>query len=116
MSTMNAYGDLNGNSGITGYSISDNDEYVDIEYVSGGIYRYTRQRLGDVNFEVLKALAKAGAGLNRFLNKVRNQYTRYMPKPEPTPLEPVRVSLNRDDAVPVLTELLKTFGVHISLN
>ena len=38
--SMKVYGDLNGNSGITGYKISDNDDYIDIEFQSGGVYRY----------------------------------------------------------------------------
>ena len=75
MSQMKVYEDLSGNSGITGYRISDNDDSIDIEFRSGKTYTYTRQNVGYTNFEVMKALAKAGAGLCSFLTEIRGQYT-----------------------------------------
>ena len=113
MSTTNAYLNLNGNSGITGFSVSENDDYIDIEFQSDDIYRYNRDIVGDTNFEVIKALANAGAGLCRFLNELRKRGHQFSPRPEPTP--PVCVKLDRENAVPVLTELLKNVGVNISL-
>ena len=70
---MKLYQDLNGNSGIQAYEIFENA--IDIQFTSGSVYTYTRQNLGEVNFEVMKALAEAGAGLCRFINKVRNSYS-----------------------------------------
>ena len=69
---MKAYKNLTGNSGIIGYRISENS--IDIQFVSGGVYTYTRENLGEVNFEVMKALAEAGAGLCGFISKIRNEY------------------------------------------
>ena len=79
---MTTYKDLNGNSGITAYEIGENDfdgEYIDIQFVSGKVYTYTKNRLGEVNFEVMKALAEAGAGLCSFITKIRNSYSNSKP-------------------------------------
>ena len=112
MSQMKVYEDLSGNSGITGYRISDNDDSIDIEFRSGKTYTYTRANVGYTNFEVMKALAKAGAGLCGFLTEIRNQYT---PNPEPTPIASVNITLNSGEAASVIMDLLKA-GVRVSLN
>ena len=111
--SMKVYEDLSGNSGITGYKISDNDDSIDIEFRSGKTYTYTRQNVGYTNFEVMKALAKAGAGLCSFLSELRGQYT---PIPEPTPIgEAVNIKVDADKAASVITDLLNA-GVRVSLN
>lgn len=69
---MKAYKNLGGNSGIIGYQIFENS--IDIQFASGSVYTYTKQNLGEVNFEVMKALAEAGAGLCSFISKIRNAY------------------------------------------
>ena len=69
---MKAYKNLTGNSGIIGYQIFEYS--IDIQFASCSIYTYTKQNLGEVNFEVMKALAEAGAGLCGFISKVRDQY------------------------------------------
>ena len=110
--SMKVYEDLSGNSGITGYRISDNDDFIDIEFRSGKTYTYTRNNLGHTNFEVMKALAKSGAGLCAFLTELRGQYT---PKPEPTPIAAVNIKVDAGEAVSVITELLNA-GIRVSLN
>ena len=85
---MKAYKDLNGNSGITAYEIGENTfdgEYIKIEFVSGGVYIYTKERLGLVNFEIMKALAEAGAGLCGFISKIRKLNS--LPNGKPTKAE-----------------------------
>ena len=70
---MTTYKNLTGNSGIVGYEIFETA--IDIEFCSGKIYTYEKRNLGEVNFEIMKALAEAGAGLCAFIHKVRNAYT-----------------------------------------
>lgn len=114
---MKTYLNLNGNSGIKAYEI--HDDYIDIEFESGGIYRYSNISVGETNLAIMKALAIAGAGLNAFINKVvKFRYAKRTPYPHTptTPTETVKVNLGRDEAVPVLIELLKRFDVNISLN
>ena len=114
---MTEYKNLNDNSGIVAYEI--NDDSIDIEFESGGVYTYTKASVGEVYFHIMIALAIAGAGLNSFINKcVRNLYTKRTPysNPPAMPTPTVNVNLDRDTAVPVLTELLKSCSVRISLN
>ena len=85
---MTTYKDLNGNSGITAYEIGENTfdgEYIQIQFISGGVYIYTKERLGLVNFEIMKALAEAGAGLCGFITKIRKLNS--MPNGKPTKAE-----------------------------
>ena len=112
------YKDLEGNSGIVAYEIFE--DAIDIEYKSGGVYTYTKENLGDVNFAIVVSLAIAGAGLNAFLNKIRNRHSRRTPNPfatvNGTPKETVKVSLATHEAVAVVTELLKNFDVTLSVS
>ena len=110
--SMKVYEDLRGTSGITGYRISEDDNSVDIQFRSGKTYTYTRANLGHANFEVMKALAKSGAGLCGFLTELRGQYT---PNPEPTPIAAVNIKVDAGEAVSVITELLNA-GIRVSLN
>ena len=109
--SMKVYGDLNGNSGITGYKVSEDDNSMDIQFQSGKTYTYTRAGVGHTNFEVMKALANAGAGLCGFITEIRNQYT---PTPQPTPIAAVNIKVDPDKAVSVITDLLNA-GVRVSL-
>lgn len=111
MNEMKVYEDLSGNSGITGYRISEDDNSMDIEFCSGKTYTYTRLNVGHTNFEVMKALAKSGAGLCSFLSEIRGQYT---PTPQPTPIAAVNVKVDADKAASVITDLLNA-GVRVSL-
>ena len=71
---MTTYGNQNGNSGITAYSISDDS--IDIQFRNGGIYRYYKDRIGTLNFLNMVAAALLGEGLNSFINKfVRGKHS-----------------------------------------
>ena len=116
--SMQMYGDLNGNSGIVAYEIFH--DAIDVEFESGGVYTYTQASVGDVYFSVMATLANAGVGLNAFINKhVRFRYANRRPlntpPPPPTPAPPVCVHVDSENAVPVITQLLKA-GVKVSLN
>ena len=72
---MTTYGNGNGNSGITGYTIGAG--YIDVEFANGGIYRYEEAVIGTLHFLNMKAAAIMGNGLNGFINRfVRNCATR----------------------------------------
>ena len=62
------YGNLNGNSGVMNTLIGP--DYIDVEFNSGGAYRYTKDSVGRENLEIMKNLAINGKGLNGFINKV----------------------------------------------
>ena len=64
---MTAYKNLNGNSGIVDFEIGEN--HIDIQFKNGGIYRYHRSVIGDLNFLNLIAAAVIGEGLNSHINK-----------------------------------------------
>ena len=72
---MKNYGNGNGNSGIVAYEIGE--DYIDIEFRNGGIYRYRKAVIGGLNFLNMKVAAIIGSGLNGFINKfVRNRAIR----------------------------------------
>ena len=109
------YKNLNGNSGIVAYEISD--DAIDIEFEGGSVYTYTNSSVGNVCFHAMVALANAGMGLNAFINKyARSKYVNRTAYPPTPTTEIIKVKLGRDEAVPVLIELLNHFGVNISLN
>ena len=105
---MTAYKNLNDNSGIVAYAIGD--DYIDVEFNSGGVYRYTEASVGSENFAIMKALAIAGAGLNAFINKyVRFKYANRFGYTNPTPAaECVNVTVNPNNAAAVVSELVKS--------
>ena len=97
---MKTYKDLSGNSGITAYEIGENDfdgEYIQIQFVSGRVYIYTKERLGLVNFEIMKALAEAGAGLCGFISKIRKLNS--LPNGKPTRAEVEAALLHAQDLI-----------------
>ena len=99
---MTEYLNLNGNSGITGYGFDI--DYIDIEFNSGSVYRYTRASVGSENLAIMKALAKSGAGLNAFINKnVRLKYAHRFGTSEP-----VNLTVTPNNAVAVVKELVKS--------
>ena len=69
---MKAYQDLTGNSGVIGYEIFENT--IDVQFKNNRVYTYEKRNIGEVNFEVMKALAEAGAGLCGFISKMRRAY------------------------------------------
>lgn len=113
--TMQTYGDYNGTSGVTGYAIDPNDNFIKIEYTNGGVYTYRKKCVGEVNFRVMKALAEAGNGLNGYINKhVRNRaFNR-----EAKPVELVTISIMTTSAVAVelLSDVLTKVGVEFNVS
>ena len=109
------YKNLNGESGIVAYEVFS--ETIEIEFSNGKVYTYTKANLGETDFAIMAALADAGAGLNAFLNRVRNR-ARRTPNPTlPSVLrDSVKVNLPTAEAVAVVTELLKNFNVTISVS
>jgi len=72
---MEAYANLGGDSNITAYEIGPN--YIAVQFADGSIYRYTDASAGPDNVATMKSLARAGQGLNSFINKnVRYKYER----------------------------------------
>jgi len=63
---MEAYKNLNGNSGIESYEIGSDE--ITIRLTDGEIYVYTNQSAGNDNIEQMKKLALAGSGLHTFMN------------------------------------------------
>ena len=64
---MRAYGNQNGNSGITAYEIGE--DYIDVQFKNGGIYRYKEAIIGHLCFLNMQVSALLGEGLNAFINK-----------------------------------------------
>lgn len=70
---MQRYKNLGGNSNIAGYSIGDN--YIDVQFIEGKIYRYSYQSAGVVKVEEMKRLALQGFGLNSYImHKAKTDY------------------------------------------
>ena len=63
---MEAYKDLDGDSGILGYEISPTA--IEIQFRGGMCYLYTHQKTGQANVEHMKKLALSGEDLNAFIN------------------------------------------------
>lgn len=114
MTNMRPYGDYNGTSGITGFAIDTDDNYIEIEYGNSGIYTYRKANVGEVNFAVMKALAIAGNGLNSYINKnVRGRgVKRYSPPVSRT----FTVTTTSAKEVEILSEVLTEIGADFSVS
>ena len=55
------------NSGIVAYAIGE--DYMDVQFRNGGIYRYKEAIIGTLSFLNMQAAALLGEGLNGFINK-----------------------------------------------
>ena len=55
------------NSGIVGFEIGE--DYIDVEFKNGGIYRYKEAIIGHLQFLNMQAAALLGSGLNGFINR-----------------------------------------------
>ena len=55
------------NSGIVGYRIGN--DYIDVQFKNGGIYRYKEAIIGHLQFLNMQAAAMIGSGLNGFINR-----------------------------------------------
>ena len=70
---MTPYKNLEGSSGVAGYGIGR--DYIDVEFTSGDIYRYTSASAGRTHLATMKKLARAGQGLSTFISQtVREGY------------------------------------------
>lgn len=70
---MERYRDSTGNSGIAAYAIAKNS--IEVEFKDGGLFLYDVRSTGRANIEEMKKLARAGNGLNTFINRfVRDRY------------------------------------------
>ena len=114
---MRAYGNGNGNSGITGFAIGDSGDgngFMEIAYHNGGTYRYNECNVGAVNFAVMKALAIHGSGLNAYINKnVRGRGIKRVTEPCFTRTFTVTTTCPR--TVEILSEVLTAIGVDYSV-
>jgi len=64
---METYKNLSGNSGVVAYEIGADS--ITVEFKDGTAYLYNDQSAGHENIEQMKLLARAGAGLNTFINQ-----------------------------------------------
>ena len=106
------YKNLNGESGIKAYEIHENNNAIDIEFASGGVYTYHRANIGDIHFNVICELAVAGAGLNAYLNRLRQQgYNRH----SPSDVNLVNVSVDAVQAAAIIANLMNEHDIAITL-
>ena len=71
---MKRYGNRHGNSGIAAYETGA--RFIRIRFTSGSVYLYTYNSTGEDDIEEMKALAKEGEGLTRFINDFRPGYAK----------------------------------------
>lgn len=72
---MERYGNTNGDSGVAAFEIGNS--YIWVEFSTGSIYEYTYSSAGKDNIEIMINLARAGSGLNGFINSnVKYKYSR----------------------------------------
>ncbi len=72
---MEKYGNRGGDSGIAAFEIGD--DYLDVEFSDGSVYRWDNESCGHAHLARMKSLASAGEGLNSYINKyVKKQYAR----------------------------------------
>lgn len=72
---MEHYRDHQGDSGILSYEIGAN--FIKVRFRDGMVYMYDYLSAGAGNIEEMKRLAKAGEGLNSFINEhVGKAYSR----------------------------------------
>lgn len=113
---MNPYGNGNGTSGISGYYIDPDDNFIEIEYANGGVYTYQKRNVGELNFLKMKVLAMEGEGLNAFINKhVRN---RNVNRPTTPVNEPVilRIITSAKEAGEIMAAIAPKFDVKITVS
>lgn len=62
---MKLYKNLGGNSNVLAYL--NGEDYIDVQFGDGMIYRYSYQSAGVDKVEHMKALAVQGQGLNSYI-------------------------------------------------
>ena len=110
------YKNLNGESGIEAYEIHEDNNAIDIEYANGGVYTYYRANLGDIHFNVICELAVAGAGLNAYLNRLRNRRdNRLAMNASPSEVNLVNVNVDAVQAAAIIANLMNEHNIAITL-
>lgn len=72
---MEQYKNINGNSSIRAFSCGK--DYIDVQFMSGGIYRYSYRSTGKMKVDQMKRLAIQGWGLNSYIMRnARKEYER----------------------------------------
>lgn len=70
---MENYLNRSGDSGVSQFEIGGT--YISVRFGTGREYTYSYQSAGESNIEQMKIFAKAGRGLNTFINKyVKDRY------------------------------------------
>lgn len=69
---MQKYNDIDNNSNVDEFEISNN--YIIVKFMSGSTYKYTYSSAGSSTIEEMKKLALSHDGLNSFINKKRPKY------------------------------------------
>ncbi len=71
---MTIYRDWDQDSGIRAYEIGST--HIDVAFKDGAVYRYTALSAGRAYLDRMVVLARAGDGLNEFINRaVRKRYS-----------------------------------------
>lgn len=60
------YRNLDGDSNVVAYHIGE--DYIEVEFADGAVYKYTYDSAGAINVERMKDLAEAGDGLNAYID------------------------------------------------
>ena len=63
---MQQYKNLGGNSGVSGYELSENS--ITVQFKDGAEYLYTNQSAGEASIAKMKGLALSGSGLNSYIS------------------------------------------------
>jgi len=64
---MQRYADHSGRSGIIAFELGE--DYLDVRFTSGDVYRYTSRRPGAQDLAHMKELALRGEGLSTFISR-----------------------------------------------
>lgn len=71
---MTPYRDWDRDSGVRAYDIGST--HVDVAFKDGAVYHYTSLSAGQANIDRMILLARAGDGLNEFINRaVKKRYS-----------------------------------------
>lgn len=72
---MDAYANLNNNSGVVAYQIGS--DYIIVEFKSGQytLYKYTYASASSTAIETMKGLAQQGRGLNSYISTNKPPYS-----------------------------------------
>lgn len=72
---MERYTNSDGGSGVSDFEIGNDS--ITVGFSTGSVYLYTYASTGEADIEQMKNLAKAGKGLNEFINRtVRKRFER----------------------------------------